>query len=293
MTKLFARWLPFATLATWSAVLLYFYVSGRLDAFLHPMFRPYVLIAGSVLALMAIVFVFAPAEASCCGADSCGHTLTRHSAGKLLTFFVLLIPIGVASFFSTDSFGKTMIQNRRIDSDGSTLPARPRVSSPARSSETSGIENKPAAQSLPPASAAPSAATVVQDPLPEYLQRTADGAIIAEVLDLLYAAQDSVLRKDFEGRKVQLVGQLMPDPTTSDSGAKRFKTVRMFMTCCAADARPVATLVQVKDLPDLPEMTWIKVIGKSTFPVEKGRRTAVLEAERVEKTDPPEEAMLY
>jgi uncharacterized repeat protein (TIGR03943 family) len=289
MTKLFARWLPFTTLATWSAVLLYFYMSGRLDAFLHPMFRPYVLIAGCVLAMMAMVFVFAPADASCCGADSCGHTLTRHSAGKLLTFFVLLIPIGVASFFSTDSFGKTMIQNRRIDSDGSTLPARPRVSSPPRA-ETSGNESPPRAQSAPAASGATAAA---QDPLPDYLQRTPDGAIIAEVLDLLYAAQDSVLRKDFEGRKVQLIGQLMPDQSSPASGAKRFKAVRMFMTCCAADARPVATLVQVKDLPDLPEMTWIKVTGTSTFPVEKGRRTALLEAERVEKTDPPEEAMVY
>jgi uncharacterized membrane protein YcgQ (UPF0703/DUF1980 family) len=102
-----------------------------------------------------------------------------------------------------------------------------------------------------------------------------------------------VLRKDFEGRKVQLIGQLMPDQTTAESGAKRFKTVRMFMTCCAADARPVATLVEAKALPDLPEMTWIKVSGTSTFPMEKGRRTAVLLAERVETTDPPEEAMLY
>jgi len=292
MTRLLARWLPFATLATWSAVLLYFFLSGRIGSFLHPMFRPYVLVAGIVLAVMAIAFLWAPVDASCCESDACGHTLTRGAAGKLLAFFVLLVPIAVASFFSADSFGKTMFQNRQIDSDGSTLPARPRISSSAAADFPLPGKTGSAPATQPPAASARVTASV-EEPLPEYLQRTAEGYIIAEVLDLLYAAQDSVLRKDFEGRKVQLIGQMMPDQTTPENGSKRFKAVRMFMTCCAADARPVATLVQVKDLPDLPEMSWIKVIGTSTFPVEKGRRTAVLEAERVEKTDPPEEAMLF
>jgi uncharacterized membrane protein YcgQ (UPF0703/DUF1980 family) len=67
----------------------------------------------------------------------------------------------------------------------------------------------------------------------------------------------------------------------------------MFMYCCAADSRPVATLVEVEKMPDLPEMTWIKIIGTPSFPVENGRRVSVLKAEKVEKTDPPEEATLY
>ena len=67
----------------------------------------------------------------------------------------------------------------------------------------------------------------------------------------------------------------------------------MFMNCCAADARPVATLVESATLPNLPEMTWIKVTGIATFPIENGRRISVLKAERVEKTDPPDETMLF
>jgi hypothetical protein len=46
-------------------------------------------------------------------------------------------------------------------------------------------------------------------------------------------------------------------------------------------------------LPKLPEMTWIKVTGIATFPIENGRRISVLKAERVEKTDPPDETMLF
>ena len=84
----------------------------------------------------------------------------------------------------------------------------------------------------------------------------------------------------------------MPD-TANNAGGKRFKAVRMFMTCCAADARPVATLVECETLPNLPEMTWVKVTGTATFPIENGRRIAVLKAERVEKSSPPDETMLF
>ena len=77
---------------------------------------------------------------------------------------------------------------------------------------------------------------------------------MAEVLDLLYAAQDINLRKDFEGKTVQLIGQLMPD-TADNAKGSRFKAVRMFMTCCAADARPVAALVESNQAPNIPEMS--------------------------------------
>jgi uncharacterized repeat protein (TIGR03943 family) len=147
----------------------------------------------------------------------------------------------------------------------------------------------------PPAPAAtPAAAQASQQPPPptDYLQRTPDGHIVAEVLDLLYAAQDNALRKDFDGKAVELIGQIMPDATNNASG-KRFKAVRMFMTCCAADARPVAVLAESEAKPELPEMSWIKITGTATFPVENGRRIAVLKADKVEKCNPPEETMLY
>ena len=143
-----------------------------------------------------------------------------------------------------------------------------------------------------PQTAAPAEKTNATDAVPDYLQRTKEGHIVTEVLDLLYSVQDSQLRKDFEGKTIQLIAQIMPDKT-SENQTTRFKAVRMFMSCCAADARPVATLVEAKTLPDFAEMTWVKVIGTATFPVEKGKRTAVIQAISVEETKPPEEAMLF
>ena len=55
----------------------------------------------------------------------------------------------------------------------------------------------------------------------------------------------------------------------------------------------MATLVEAATLPKLPEMTWIKVTGTATFPIENGRRIAVLKSNKVEATKPPDESMLY
>lgn len=285
MNKLFSRWLPCATLAAWSAILLFFYFSGRIIPYLHPTFRPYVLIAGLVMASMALVFLLFPADADCCSSAECGHGLSRFATGKILTFLVLLLPITAAAMFSPDGFGKDAMLNRGILTDATGL----RAPTTAKTAPLTAPELPLPTNGNP--APAPTAATPPPAP-PDYLTRTPDGRIVAEVLDLLYAAQDNALRKDFEGKAVELTGQLMPDASNNASG-KRFKAVRMFMTCCAADARPVATLVECDSLPKLPEMTWIKVTGTATFPIENGRRISILKADRVEKSAPPDETMLY
>ena len=270
-------------------MLLHFYFSGRIAAFLHPNFRPYVLIAGLVMAAMTLVFLIFPADANCCASAECGHGLSRLATGKVLTFLVLLLPVTAAAMFSPDGFGKGAMLNRGIITDASGL----RPPTTVKNTPLTAPEFPLPSDGNTPASPAPTTSTSAPPPAPQdYLQRTADGTILAEVLDLLYAAQDNALRKDFEGKKIQLVGQLMPD-TSNNANGLRFKAVRMFMTCCAADARPVATLVESDAKQTLPEMTWVKITGTSTFPIENGRRIAVIKATSVEKCPPPEESMLY
>lgn len=309
MTQVFSRWLPGVTLAAWSTTLLYFYFSGRITAFLIPMFRPAVLISGAVLALMALLFILFPLGADCCTDDeACGHPFSRLAAGKWMTFLILVLPMSVTALVSPDGFGKNAMLNRGIITDAAALRLPPpgnRASTEAKPAATqptpapAGTESSsgilPPDLPLPSNNAegtAPAATTPAAAEPQDYLQRTPEGFIVAEVLDLLYAAQDNALRKDFEGKTVQLIGQLMPDQTNNPTG-KRFKAVRMFMTCCAADARPVATLVESDKPTNLEEMSWIKIIGTATFPIENGKRQAVLKAEVIEKTEPPDETMLY
>ena len=304
MRNVFSRWLPCVTLAAWSAILLYFadapggafgkflaaqthLFSGRVDSFLIPAFRPYVLIAGCVLFLMSLAFLLFPADAECCSAADCGHPLSRFAAGKWLTFLVLVAPVTAAAFMTPDTFGKSVIMNRTFVTDGSALPKQAGRAGMTAEPDLPLPTNNPASV----ASATPAAPAAVTE-LKDYFAYTPEGYVKAEVLDLLYAGQDPALRKSFTGKTVELIAQLMPDPATNN-GAPRFKAVRMFMTCCAADARPVATLVETDKATDLPEMTWVRIIGEATFPVENGRVTAILKAKSVTKTEPPEESMLY
>lgn len=282
-TKLFSRWLPGATLGCWSAILLGYYFSGRIAAFLHPTFRPFVLAAGCVMLGLAACFLFLPGVAGCCGEDQCGHPLGRRNAGRVLTFAVLLVPIGLAAMVSPNQFGAATFANRGVITDAAALA----VKTPRPPGGTSFSEPPLPAKdgSAPPQTEQSAAAS-------DLMPRSREGNVQVAVIDLLYAAQDSSLRADFENKSVELIGQLMPDNVSNASG-HRFKVVRMLMTCCAADARPVAALVEAAQLPAAAEMSWVKVVGKATFPLENGRTIAVLKADQVTVTDPPEETMLY
>ena len=311
MTSLFTRWIPSLTLGIWSTVLLGTYFTGRVASFLHPSFRPGVLWAGVGLAALALLFASRPTPPECCSDATCTHPLSRTKAGRWTTFLVLVLPVSVAAWLSPEQFSRQAFEQRTEVTDASSLGQRqsklrvaaqptdsPKEQSPAQA--TAPLPAGATTESAPvvAATAAPAAAGAGTEAIPEYLQKTPEGYIVAEVLDLLYAVQDSQLRKDFEGRTVQLVAQMMPvgekgAGTTAAGEAVRFKAVRMFMTCCAADARPVSTLVEASALPDLPEMTWVKIVGKATFPLENGKRVGVLQATSVQQAKPPEEAMLF
>ena len=89
-----------------------------------------------------------------------------------------------------------------------------------------------------------------------------------------------------------MVGQFLPDR----GGEKlKFQLVRMFMLCCAADARPVALAVEAPGtFQGVADMAWVKVLGKVRFvPGADGRMSAVIQAQEILPTSPPAEIMLY
>jgi uncharacterized repeat protein (TIGR03943 family) len=315
MNSLFNRWLPVLTLVLWGGAIFIYSFDGRVKEVLAEEFRTYAVVASVLLLLGALILAVSRVDASCCADAACGHGLSRSRLGRLATFAIILLPIGLAPFGSQAALNAVLAKNRTMTDDASLIAGKlkdeqakrmaARTSQPADSVKLPGpvapppplplpskdgpavVETSPPGQRADPSH--PAAAN--EQSYSEYLQKTPDGNIMAEVLDLLYAAQDQVLRRDFEGKKIQMIVQYMPDPA-SPTGPHRFKGVRMFMNCCAADARPIATLMEVEKLPDIPEMTWVKVIGTATFPLEKGRRISVVTVEKVEKTDPPEESML-
>ena len=124
------------------------------------------------------------------------------------------------------------------------------------------------------------------------MPRNEAGQIKAQTVDLIYAAEEPTMRADFEGEAVELIGQFMPARSDNAKG-NRFNLVRMFIMCCAADARPVAIGVRTEKTQSVAEMSWVKVIGKAAFPVEDGRSVPIVLAESVTPCDPPEETFIY
>ena len=80
----------------------------------------------------------------------------------------------------------------------------------------------------------------------QLLAKNAAGQIKAQTVDLLYAAEEPTMRADFEGKEVEVIGQFMP-ARENNAQKDRFNLVRMFIICCAADARPVAITVQTDE----------------------------------------------
>lgn len=306
MKPLFDRWLPSLTLALWGGAILLYASTGWLKSVLAYEFTIYAIIAAVLLLIGAVVMAFSRLDASCCADSACGHGLSRSSRGRLLSFGIILLPVALAPT-NKAAFDRTLQELQRVQSNNRVAIDDSRNLStglkdmlaqkfgnrpvPETSMALPGSIQPPPPLPLPTqdGSTPPAMPGVVAANPTDFLIRTPDGLIVAEVIDLLYAAQDDLLRVDFEGKKIQLIGQFLPDRTRTDG--TRFKAVRMFMTCCAADARPIATIVETSSPQSFNEMEWVKIVGVPTFPFEKGRRISVLRAERVEKTEPVEESL--
>jgi hypothetical protein len=122
----------------------------------------------------------------------------------------------------------------------------------------------------------------------QYLPRAGDGNVMLEVTDLLYGETEESLRKEFTGKTIEVVGQYLPG-----SKSNEFKIVRMLIVCCAADARPIAVSVRSENPVSVADMSWVKVIGTAEFQENGAKAKVTFKADKVEPTDPPQDAMLY
>jgi uncharacterized repeat protein (TIGR03943 family) len=181
----------------------------------------------------------------------------------LVPSFVLTVPLLFATAVSPGKFGSAAFLNRGLVENAGQLPS--------------------AQPSLRPADGAADEGAG--------LPKNEKGQIKASTVDLLYAAGEPMMREDFENKEVEVVGQFLPARTGNPNG-DRFQLVRMFVMCCAADARPVSVSVQSREA-SFPEMTWLKISGKVTFPLESGKRAVLIVADSVQQTSSPEAPFTY
>jgi uncharacterized repeat protein (TIGR03943 family) len=314
--KTIGRILGPLTLLEWGGILIYFYCSGRITAFLHPLFRPLVLLTGILLVLTAVCVAFFRDE-DCYHLpddDDHEHDLAEHERdqdhdsahshggltfGRSLAFLVLLIPLALAAKISPDNYGATLIANRGLVEDIRGLPGvknriaqsiGPSPTIVSRNSESAAgsmVSSTPtpvasASAAVKPEETSDSVALPANDPPQgntevigdavvtyenEFLKADKEGKIKAQVTDLLYAAQEPSTRKDFEGKRVELIGQFVAEKTRGRKAApsvdpSTFHLMRLVMVCCAADMMPAAIKIQADRKPaQLREMSWLKISG--------------------------------
>jgi len=253
-------------LLLWGLFILWLGWTSQLSTYLHPALQPYALLSGILLFLLSLLIFRAglispKRKHECCHEHdhSCGDARHAHEGiplgGFLFRTILLLLPMGIILSGQDARFTMATVQNRGVIGDLSKLPA--------------------ANVAVPTTSEAPSS-----------------GAMPLQIIDMLYAIQMPSYREEFEGKEVEMIGQYVPMSTGNPKG-DRFQAIRMFITCCAADAKPVGVTVRYPAPLKVPEMGWVRIIGKPTFPMEGGRRTAVLEATNVEPCQAPSEPFVY
>lgn len=278
------RILTLVTLLAWGSVLVWFCVSGRVAAYLHPQFHAPVAVAGGLLLLLAPLWWWATREVQ----GGCGHCdchapadapRSRLTAGAVFAFAVLLLPLSAATLISPSQFGEAAVMNRGIVTDITQLPSAlpPRMAA--------------SWEDAPPVgeSGLPDVATLPEEEGVEYFVRGADGAIQLETIDLLFAAEEPALREEFADQRVSIVGQYVP-PREGSGG---FDLVRMFVVCCAADARPLGLKIEARQPVEVPRMGWVRITGTARFDEKDGRIEPRLEADKVETVEAPRETFLY
>jgi uncharacterized repeat protein (TIGR03943 family) len=298
------------TLVGVGIVLLDFFFTGRLDQYLHPLFRPITPVAGVIFCVIGLVYAAAKPGGRCCVDGECVHENAASPSRSVIAILVLFVPLAAGVALSKDSYDQRAVLNRGFVQDITKLPVRSNtteVGTPPNQvipPEALGADNDQSASeplpedspSVPNSVGASGAQSGAANPAvpgsdegsAQYLPKAPDGNVALEVSDLLYAEQEESLRKIVGDKTIEVIGQYLPG-----ANADRFKLVRMFIVCCAADARPIALPVEANGQLSVSEMGWIRVTGKAAF-IQNGDRTnVVMKADKVEPIDPPAEAMLY
>jgi len=298
------------TLLGLGGVLIAFFISGRIDQYLHPQFRLWELMGGIGFCVAGSIYLVTKKSMDCCVDGQCIHSNPRSPVRAMMALGVIAVPLIAGTVFSKDSYDQQAILNRGFVQDASGLPLRdvakkatatkdpnqPVIPSAALGGDNDENSNSNSIEPPLPQDGSGNGSTANQDPSgqdpkddsEQYLPRAEDGNIALEVSDLLYSETEESLRKMFSGKTVEVIGQYLPGADKSE-----FRIVRMFIVCCAADARPISVPVKTQGPLSIADMSWVKVIGQPEFVANGDRAKVVLKAAQVQPTDPPAEAMLY
>ncbi len=143
------------------------------------------------------------------------------------------------------------------------------------------------------AEAAPSWNSFTMDDLKNMVPQNDKGEFLLDVPQIFYTAGDKELMEVMEAIPVETTAQLMEE-TLHNPNKTRLKAFRLFIECCAADARPLSIPIDFgKTPPPYVDMGWYKIYGKLHYATEDGEIIPLLQVERIEATVEPTDGLLF
>mgnify|MGYP005846354771 CR=1 FL=1 len=259
-SPILSRCLHAIALMTWGVVLVYFYLSDRLTKYLAPEFLPISFAGGLAMIVIGLFILLTARQPTECGhdhgpEDTHDHeSLDIHPIGAAL---IMIVPLLLSTAWTQDRFSEATL-NRK------------------------GLQDSP--------SRARSLVTGLQPLTREIIERqhpkNENGYRPFPLMELFFTSAEPETRALVEGMSVVTEGRMVID---SGKPHTRRRLYRLFVTCCAADSRPIPIIAEFTKLkpPDIEENTWMTLSGTISFPDEGDGPIPVIRVEFAEQTEAP------
>lgn len=245
------------------------------------------------------------------------HDHDDSNSGVAFSLLVLLLPLLVATAYSKDAFSSEYVakwgkierqmMQQRIAQARASQPSTgdaPPVTNPytregieAAEGATGSSTPYPGQADSPPApqddKAAEAWGAFTMEDLKKMVPQNDKGEFLLDVPQIFYTAGDKELMDVMDGIPVETTAQLMEE-TLHNPNNTRLKAFRLFIECCAADARPLSIPVDFgKAPPEYTEMGWYKLYGKLHYAKENDELIPMIQIERIEPTSEPTDGLLF
>lgn len=250
---------------TWSAVLLYFYSSGRINLYLAPDFRLITFGGGLGLAVLGLFNLLTAGQAADCGHDHGDDDPHDHEASDmhpLTAFALMIVPVALSVAWTKDEYSASALGRK-------------------------GLYDSPSEVNAPFLAASIPALTLEE--IEKSHRKTPDGYLEFNLMELFFSTGDREIQSLVDGLKIETEGRWMDEKVRNPRGTRK-RLYRLFITCCAADSRAIPIVLEFGKMPpELPENGWVKVSGTMRFPLEEGVIQPVLVVDRALAAEPPYE----